>query len=211
MPRSGGLCHTGPMSDTKTIKNPSPLVLAVLKLDEHFSSLKRLADRIDEVELKSNFDFEQSERLITHFAETGQAISDDIVEFVNVLNDARAQAESAAQRVAVKADLLKERKDDVQTKMARFQDLNEKVSKLNESLMQFSRPAGETLTDQDKEELKARLAEIGSQLQELIDEADVLKGLGHSSKIKTLEQNAESMRQSLIAVKRKIQETTVVQ
>ncbi len=74
------------MSETKTIKNTSPLVLSVLALDEHFSELNRLATRIDEIDLKSNFDFEQSEKLIALFAEAGQAISVDIAHFVTVFN-----------------------------------------------------------------------------------------------------------------------------
>jgi len=201
------------MSESKTIKNPSPLVLAVLTLDAHFADLKRLSDRIDSIDLKSNFDFEQSERLINHFAETGQAISTDIAHFVNVLNETRAEAELAAQKVSVRADQLKIRKDDIQEKMARFHALSEKVVQLNQSLMEFKRPAGEALAEQDREQLKNRLSEIAGQLTGLVEEAEHLKDIGHDSKIKVLEQNAEAMRQSLIAVSKKIngmvnQETT---
>jgi hemerythrin superfamily protein len=192
------------MPESKTIKNPSPLVLAVLTLDEHFSELSRLSNRIDEIDLKSNFDFEQSERLITRFAEAGQAISEDIGQFVKVLNETREQAEQAAQKVSAKADLLKVRKEDMQVKMERFHLLSEKVRQLNQSLVQFKRPAGETLTEQDKTELKTRLGDMSSQLQALIEEAQILKEVGHESKMKVLEQNAESMRQSLIAVSQKI-------
>lgn len=194
----------GPMSESKTIKNPSPLVLAVLTLDEHFSDLNRLASRIDEIDLKSNFDFEQSERLMTLFAEAGQAIANDIVQFVNVLNETRAQAEAAAEKVAAKADQLKIRKEDVQGKMARFEVLSQKVSQLNQSLIHFKRPAGETLSETEMAELKQRLGNIADQLQALIEEAQILRNIGHDSKIKILEQSAESMRQSLVAVGQKI-------
>jgi uncharacterized protein YoxC len=199
------------MSDTKTIKNPSPLVLAVLTLDEHFRDLNRLADRIEELDLKSSFDFEQSERLINHFAETGQAITTDITQFVQHLNEARAKAEANATKVAEKADTLKMRKDDVQEKMNRFHTLSEKVAKLNESLIEFKRPTGETLSEQEKVELKNRLGDIGGQLQGLIDEAQQLKDLGQESRLKILEQNADSLRQSLIAVSQKISSMMTVQ
>jgi uncharacterized protein YoxC len=192
------------MPDSKTLKNPSPLVLALLTLDEHFSELNRLATRVEEIDLKSNFDFEQSERLITRFAEAGQAISEDIVLFVKVLNETREQAELAAQKVSAKAEILKGRKEDIQSKMARFQILSDKVGELNQSLMQFQRPAGEALTPTEITEMKTRLTEIAQQLQPLIEEAQVLKNIGYDSKLKTLEQNAESLRQSLIAVRVKI-------
>ena len=192
------------MSDTKTIKNPSPLVLAVLTLDAHYTDLKRLAERIEALELKSNFDFDQSEKLMTHYAETGQAISQDIAQFVQVLNDTRSEAEAAAAKVSAKAELLELRKNDVQEKMGRFHALSAKVTQLNESLLDFKRPSDESFTDADRELVKGRLSEIASQLGGLILEADQLKELGREGKIKILEQNAESMRQSLIAVEKKI-------
>lgn len=199
------------MTDSKTIKNPSLLVLSVLTLDEHFADLKRLAARIEEIDMKSNFDFDQVERLITHFAETGHAVSTDIAKFVGALNEARSQAEAAAEKVAARADQLKVRKEDVQEKMARFQVLSEKVSQLNESLTEFKRPEGQELSEQDRVTLKNRLSEISGQLQELIDEAQTLQLVGQDAKIKLLEQNADSMRQSLIAVKQKISGLTTVQ
>ncbi len=192
------------MSETKTIKNPSPLVLAVLALDEHFSELSRLGSRIDETDLKSNFDFEQSERLITRFAEAGQAVSVDIAGFVAALNEARKEAEAVAQKVTVKAELLKARKDEVQEKMVQFQNLSGKVSQLNESLMAFKRDEGSVLTDADRTQLANRLAEVEFQIQSLIDEASALKEVGQNARIKVLEQNADSMRQALLAVSLKL-------
>ncbi|MEZ0391576.1 MAG: hypothetical protein ACAH59_05135 [Pseudobdellovibrionaceae bacterium] len=192
------------MSESKTIKNPSPLVLTVLALDEHFTNLNRLADRIDEIDLKSNFDFEQSEKLILRFTESGQAISTEIARFVTILNETRGQAELAAQKVSAKADHLKLRKDEVQKKLARFEILSEKVSQLNQSLVHFRRPAGESFSDQELAELKTSLTTVSNQLEALIEESRILKEIGHDSKIKILEQNAESMRQSLIAVSQKI-------
>jgi hypothetical protein len=192
------------MSDTKIIKNPSPLVLSILTLDEHFSEMARLSARIDEMDLKSNFDFEQSERLINLFAECGQAVSGDIANFVAVLNEARESTETAAQKVAIKADQLKERRDEVQEKMSQFQSLSGKVSQLNETLLAFKKPQGETLNDEDRAQLALSLTDIESKLQSLIIEAQELKEVGQHSKIKILEQNADSMRQTLIAVSQKL-------
>lgn len=192
------------MTELKAIKNPSPLVSAVLTVDEHFADLKRLSTRIDELDLKSNFDYEQSQRLITRYAETGQKLTKDIVAFVEALTNARAQAEMDAQRVSAKADQLKARKENTQDHMARFEILSDKVRALNESLLEFKRPPGETLSDQDRETLKGRLAEVTAQLGGLIEEAHELKEIGRELKLKVLESNADSMRQSLMAVSLKI-------
>ncbi len=198
------LWHNASMSETKIIKNPSPLVLSILALDEHFSEMARLAGRIDEMDLKSNFDFEQSERLINLFAECGQAVSGDIAKFVAVLNEDREKTELAAQKVAIKADQLKERKDEIQEKMAHFHVLSGKVSQLNETLLTFKKPQGETMTDEDRALLATNLGDIELKIQTLILEAQELKEVGQQSKIKILEQNADSMRQTLIAVSQKL-------
>jgi hemerythrin superfamily protein len=192
------------MPETKTIKNPSSLVLALLQLDSHFNDLNGLAERIDEIDLKSNFDFEHGEKLITRFAEAGQSISEDIVQFVKVLNETREQAELAAQKVAVKADLLKSRKENIQDNMGRFHSLSEKVTELNNSLVQFQRPDGQALLPAEIEKMKQHLTTVSDQLQPLISEAQELKTIGYNLKLKALEQNSESLRQSLIAVSHKI-------
>ena len=123
---------------------------------------------------------------------------------MSVLNQARAEAEAAAEKVSAKANQLKVRKEDIQEKMTRFQTLSDKVSQLNESLLSFKRSPGEELSEAERANLKVRLAEIASQLNGLIEEAQVLQNVGQESKIKVLEQNADSMRQSLVAVSKKI-------
>lgn len=167
-----GVCHKPFMTETKTIKNPSPLVLAALALDEHFTNLKRLAGRIDEIDMNSDFDVKQSEKLILHFSENGQAVSGDIHRFVTALNEARHDAELAAQKVAIKADELKLRKENVQEKMIQFEALVKKVTRINEALIQFKPQGGTVLTDQERLELKSYLSEISGQLNGLIEEAE---------------------------------------
>ncbi len=192
------------MSESKTIKNPSLLVSTVLTLDEHFSELKRLSDRVAEMELKSNFDFEQTEKLIKHFAEVGQTISTDIALFVNALNEARAEAELAAQKVAVKTEQLKARKEDTQGNFLRFEALNQKVAGLNVTITQFRPSPDKTLSEEERTELKNKLGNVRGQLKLFIEEAEQLKEIGREAKIKVLEQNADSMRDTLIAVSKKI-------
>jgi uncharacterized membrane protein len=192
------------MSNSKKTINYSPLVSAALTLDGHFSALIQLSERIELIDLKSNIDFDQTERLMKQFAETGEAISKSTSNFVTALNETRVQAETAAQKVSEKAVQLKIRKDERQEKMSLFHELNLKVNQLNQSLIQFKRPAGEVLSDIEREELRGRLRETANQLMNLIAEAEQLKSIGRDSKIKALEKNAEAMRKSLVTVNQKI-------
>jgi len=191
------------MTESK-LKNTSPFVQTVLKLDSHFSDLIRLGGRIESLDMKSDFDFDQAERLIKNFAKSGEGVSEEILLMVNELNELRAKAESAAQLVAVRADLLQARKEEQQKKMEDFRQLGEKVRELTSSLSTFKSPEGESLSDEEREKLSMHLAEFESRLRPLIEEAQTLKKEGQNSKMKTLEQSADSLEQSLSAVSQKL-------
>jgi chromosome segregation ATPase len=192
------------MTDTQKLKNPSPLLQAVLKLDTYFSELIRLGAKIETLDLKSDFDFEQAERLIKSFAKNGEGVSEEIVLMLNALTDLRTQAEAAATIVAERADILQARKNEQQAKMEHFRVLGEKVRDLTASLSAFKMNEGANLSDEERASLTAHLAEFETQLRPLIEEAQALKKEGQQSKIKILEQSADSLGQSLAAVSQKL-------
>jgi len=202
-----GECHKAAMQDSKPTKNLSPLTQAVLDLDAQFAELTRLGTKINDMDLKSNFDFEHAERLIHHFAENGNAVSAQIIRLSDELSQARSRAEEIAAKVAEQAAKLQARKIKTQDKMARFQSLGERVSQLNLSLQeltQINQNSEAPVSEDGRAKISRRLAEVRDLLPSLIEEATALKTEGQSEKIKILEQNAESMRQSLVAVQSKL-------
>ena len=192
------------MNDSIKIKNPSPFLQSVLKLDNYFSELVRLGEKVETMDLKSDFDFEQAERLIKHFAECGEGVSQEVVVMSQALSDLRGQAEHAAKIVAARADVLQARKEEQQRKMEEFRLLGEKVRDLTTSLSGFKFQEGAQLSDEERSQLTSRLAEFEARLRPLIEEAQTLKKVGHESKIKILEQSADSLGQSLQAISQKI-------
>ena len=187
-------------------KTKSALVESVLALDEHFSELERLSALISENELRTEFDFEQSARLLVHFANCGQAVSTEVLNLSNRLNEARVKAEEAAQIVAVRAEQVQARRSDQDQKVVAFQQLAAKVNDLGREMGALKKPEGENLSDDERARLSMRLSELDLQLQPLIDEAQKLGKQAKDSKMKALEQNAESLSQSLLAVRRKLVE-----
>lgn len=186
-------------------KELSPLAQAVLKLDNHFSELERLSANISETELKSEFEVNQMRKLMSLFGEHGEAVGVEIVELANQLNEARTRAEAAARVVAEKAEELKNHQEKQNRNMEAFHNLAAKVQGLNEQLMGLKKPEGEALTEEERVQLAARLSELDLKLQPLIEEAMNLKHTAHDSKMKNLEQNADSLTQSLRAVSQKIE------
>lgn len=189
------------MADTK-IK--SPMVQSVLALDEYFQELERLGNKINSLEMKSDFDFEHAQRLMSRFAECGQLVSNEVLNLSNSLADARARAEAMAQGVAQRAHLLSDRKTVEQQKMEEFRLLGEKVRELTAALTQFRRPAESELTDEDRMEISHGLSILEKQLEPLIDQAQNLKKEAQLSKMKILESNAEALSQTLQAVRQKL-------
>ena len=192
------------MNDTQKLKNPSPLIQTVLNLDNYFSELIRLGAKIETMEMKSDFDFEQIEKLINRFTECGQGVSDEVVHLSQSLNELRTKSEAAAQVVAARAELLRARKDDSQSKMDALRALGEKVRVLTLSLTDLKKIEGDSATEEDRAKISMRLSEFELELRPLIDEAQRLKEEGQNSKIKVLEQSADSLRQSLVAISQKL-------
>ncbi|WP_413584294.1 hypothetical protein [Bdellovibrio sp. HCB274] len=187
------------------IKEPSPLVESVLVLDSYLSEIVRLGDKIQTMDLKSDFDFEQAQKLLSRFTECGQGVSDGVLKLSQNLTEARAKAEKAAEVIAEKAAILEARHNLHQQKMQDFGLLGQKVAALTLSLNDLKRPEGSTLTDEDRSILKTRLADFDTQLEPLIQEAKDLRTSAQESRIKSLEQSTESLVQKLTTVRKQLE------
>lgn len=190
---------------TNKIKNPSPLVQAVLNLDNYLSEIVRLGAKIESMDLKSDFDYEQAQKLMNRFTECGQGVSEEVLNLSANLTESRAQAEAAAQVVAMRAEQMQARQDAHQKKMDDFRSLGEKVRDLTLSLNDLKRPDGENLSEAAQAQVAVRLTDFQTKLQPLIEEARTLRKDAQGSKLKTLEQGADSLVQSLSAIGRKLE------
>lgn len=188
------------------IKDPSPLVEAALSLDNYLTEIVRLGAKIEESELKSEFDYEQMQKLMARFAECGEGVAVEVANFSKHLTQARTQAEAAANLVSAKAELVQARQNEHQNKMTAFQALGEKVRTLTLSLNDLRREEGSSpLTTEERQEMTARLNDFETKLNPLIDEARGLKKEAQVSKMKVLEQGADSLEQSLTAIGRRLE------
>ena len=185
-------------------KDQTDLVKAVLALDEYFSELDRLGANINSLEMKSEFDFEHAEKLMARFAECGQGVSDEVTKLAQHLSVARARAESVAAEVAKRAELVRSRKSSANDKFEEFRQLGEKVRELSEAMNELRRDESQPITDDDRTLITARLVAFEDQLGPLIVRAQALRQDARESKIKLLEQNADSLSQTLLAIQSKI-------
>lgn len=203
-----GLCHNARMQqkndNVAKIKSQSPLVQTVLALDHQFAELERLSAKINDCEMKSDSDFEQLQHLMGRFSECGNAISGEVVQLSQALNDARASAEAAAQKVGARAEQLQAWQGERQKKMLAFHQLGEKVKGLTGSLQELRRPEGVPATDEDRARIAKRLSELETELAPLIEEAQAIKEDAARSRMRELETGAHALGQSLRAMSTKL-------
>lgn len=190
------------MNESK--KPQSPLVKAVLTLDEHFAELERVGTKINTMELKSEFDLEHAQKLLMRFAECGHGVSEEVTNLGQLLNEARSRAETIASGVAERAAQLQSRKVDEQAKLAEFNELGTKVRELSAGLASLRRGEGEQLTPEDRAKISLSLSQFESQLAPLIEHAQRLRREAHEAKMKSLEQNADSLTQTLQSIQTKL-------
>jgi hypothetical protein len=185
-------------------KQDSPLVKSVLALDNYLSELERVGAKINSTDMTSDFDVEHIQTLMTRFAECGQGIAEEVTNLSTRLQEAQTRAEAVARGVAGQAELWNIRKNERDEKFEKFRILGEKVRELNATISQFRRPQGQGLSDEDRANLTSNIPAFEAQLSLLIEELQDLRKSARDSRMKTLEKNAESLAQSLQAVRTKL-------
>lgn len=188
----------------KSSKDKSPLAQSVLALESYFAELERLGNKITASDMKSEFDFEQARRWMERFSECGEEVAVEVQKLATLLGQAQARAEELARAVSEKAGTLQSHHTEKQKYWDEFHALTATIQELSQKITQLRRPEGEVMTTEQRAELHTTLANIGEQLAPLIDQASRLRKDAQKSRLKTLEQNADSLTQTLQSVKQKL-------
>ncbi len=169
---------------------------SVLALDGFLSELERIGTKINSTDMTSDFDMEYIQKLMTRFAECGQGISEEVANLSTQLREAQARAEAVAQGVSRQAELLNTRSNELNAKLEEFRILGGKVRELNALINQARRP----------DELRSNIPAFEAQLAGLIENLQNLQKSARNSRMKTLERNAESLVQTLQAMRKKLRD-----
>jgi hypothetical protein len=187
-------------------KRDSPLVKSVLALDNYLGELERVGTKISSTDMQSDFDIDFIQKLMARFAECGQGVSEEVTNLSTHLREAQARAEAVAQAVSRQAGLFTARRSEQNEKLDQFRVLGDKVRELSTAISQFRRPEGGSLTREDREKLKSSIPGFETQVAALIDELQNLRESARNSRMKSLQKNAESLVQTLEAVRKRLRE-----
>jgi len=189
---------------TNTNKNDSPLVTSVLALQSHLSELERVGSKINAMDMTSDIDVEHVQKLLAHFAECGQGVSDEVSQLSLHLQQARERAESVAEGVSRQAEVFSARRKEQEEQLEKFRLLGQKVRELNATISLGLKPQSNGSTDADGFDLRSNLPNLEQQLTALIENLHDLRNSARTSRMKSLEKNAESLAQTLEAVQAKL-------
>jgi hypothetical protein len=182
------------------------MVTAVLALQDCLNELERVGIKINSTDLDGEIDVEHIQKLLNHFAECGQGISDEVTNLSVHLQEAQTRAQTIAQGVSRQAEIFRDRRNEQNEKLEQFRLLGERVREINAAISVFKRPAGQGLTDEDRSALASNVPALEGQLAQLIGELQELRTSARGSRMRTLERNAESLTQSLQAVQVKLRD-----
>jgi len=184
----------------------SALVRSVLALDSYLSELERVGTKINGTDMSSDFDGEYIQKLMTRFTECGKGISEEVTNLSTQLREAQARAEAVAQGVSRQAELFNIRRNERNEKLEEFRVLGEKVRELTAAIGRFRPARGDCLTDEDRTKLTSNVPDFEARVAGLIEELQNLRQSARDSRMKALEKNAESLAQTLQAVRKKLHE-----
>jgi hypothetical protein len=187
-------------------KRDSPLVIAVLALQNHLTELERVGAKINSADLSSEIDVEYIQKLMTRFAECGQGISEEVNNLSTHLREATLRAEGVAQGVSRQAEAFAARRKEQDEKLEQFRLLGERVGAINAAISIFRPPPGQGLTDEDRAALATSVPELEGQLAALIGELQDMRNSARTARMRGLEKNAESLSQSLQAAQVKLRD-----
>jgi hypothetical protein len=189
-------------------KSESPLVLSVLALQTHLDELERVGTRINSTDMTADVDVEFVQKLLSRFAECGQALSQEIINLSAQLQQAQVSAQAVAEGVSRQAEVFQSRTHEQQEQLEKFRQLGERVRDLNASVVQFRQKSENGDGEQNRAALASSIPGIERELVALIEELHSLRESARASQMKKLEKDAESLAQTLQAVREKLRHFT---
>jgi len=187
-------------------KEQSALVQSVLALDNYLAELNRVGAKIAAIDMSGEIDSEYIQKLIVRFAECGEGISREVTNLSTRLQEAQSSAQAVADKVASQAEAFKLRRREHEEKIEQFRTLGEKVRDLTVAISRHRPTDRGHLTGEERAALVAKIPEFDGQLTSLINELHALRESAQGSRMRKLERDAESMIQTLQAVRTKMQE-----
>ncbi|MBS1984741.1 MAG: hypothetical protein JST16_11265 [Bdellovibrionales bacterium] len=185
-------------------KNISPLSQSALDLDADFSELEALSGQLERLSLDSNRAFAKAQQLLAKFNACSLRIGSGVQSLAQALESARANAERAAELVATRAALVRQRQEEHETLITQFGAITEQVRKVSSLIAQIRKPGGIQFSAEERAALPKQLAPLDDLMEKLINEARRIKLAAREANLFSLQRDAESLEQSMASARRRL-------
>lgn len=191
---------------TINTKNLSLFGQTALELDSGFTQMQHLARDLESLSIETDSGLERAKKLLGQFEACTQAITDCSQAFSKVLQETKAATEKSAEMVAHRAQAVHERQVESEQMLYRFKTLGEMVRKTTEAVTQVVQPLPGTpaIPEEAHRVLMSRLPDFNEQMGVLVEEAKNLMQDAHKANMKSIERNADSLRQTLQAARHRL-------
>ncbi len=177
---------------------------AAVKLDAVLRTYDQLANELEHLEVASDKGLARGQTLLKEVDEARTRLGAEMQNFAQHLQASRERCDQVEAVIASRTDAVNDRLQLADGLFKRFQILGEMVHAITLSLASLKKSDDtEALSSEEKTEMASRLPEFNEKISILIDEAKKLVGEARDSNLKSLEQNADSMHQTLQSAQNK--------
>jgi chromosome segregation ATPase len=175
-----------------------------MQLDAAFVEFERLARELEQLDIASDTGFDRARSLLSEVDGCRQKLESSMQAMAAELDAARGHSEKAAQAILGRALQVQDRQRDSEALLQRFQQLGGMVKQISDSVRELNvQPPGK-MSPKEQAELDERLPQFDEQMSALVDAARKLMDDARAANLKTLERNADTLRQSLQAARHRL-------
>ncbi len=177
---------------------------AAVKLDAELQTYDRLANELERLDVTSDKGLTRGQTLLTEVDEARTRLGAEMQQFAQHLQASRERCDKVEEIIAARTNAVNERLQLADSLLKRFQILGDMVHAITQSLSALKKSGDEEeLSPEEKKEMASRLPEFNEKIAILITEAKKLVDEAKDNNLKSLEQNADSMRQTLQSAQNK--------
>lgn len=177
---------------------------AALVLDGEFRQFEALVRELEHLGVDSDKGLKRGLVLVAEINSCRGRLESGMKGLGAALESVRQRNEAAEKVVAEKSADVQERQLKSEQLFLRLKMLGDLVNEMNDGVVKFRDQAAAAEAGNAPADLPERFAQFDSQLGRLVDEARKLVDDAHDANMKFLEQNADSLRQSLASARNKL-------
>jgi chromosome segregation ATPase len=191
-------------SKERVVKEKSASIVEVAsELDDEVTSFETLTARVAKLELGSHKDILRAAEILGQAAESHKRFLEHLRALIAAIDDVRTRQNQSAASLSAHATLLDERRQTYEALQQRFAAIGAEAHEVNALIQQGMEARSEEPAERDQS--LARLRQARERLSGSAEAARALVADARAAELSDLERQADSLRQQLHALAKKLQ------